>query len=76
MQWLSLILALVKAVGALSDYLKQKQLIDAATADLLIKQMEAAGEIVSKAKAARKAAADKHAATGGVLDESDPNLRD
>lgn len=76
MAWLSLIIALLKAVSALSEYAKQKQLIDAATADLLTKQMEAAGELVQKARDARRAAADKFDAAGGVPDPKDPNLRD
>lgn len=76
MQWLSLIVALLQAISALTSYLKEKKLIEAATADLLKKQLDGASEIIAKAKAARKAAADKSAASGGVLDESDPNLRD
>lgn len=71
MNWLSLLLALFKAVDALTSYLKQRQLIDAATADLLLKQGEASRAIIDKANAARTAAGD-----GSVLDESDPNLRD
>lgn len=76
MGWLSLIIALLKAIDSLSDYLAQKKLIDAATANLLKEQMGVSRELVDKALAARKTAADKHASTGGVLDESDPNLRD
>ena len=76
MAWLSLIVALLKAASSITEYLKQKQIIDAATAEALKKNMETSRELISKAQTARKAATDKFDSTGGLLDDKDPNLRD
>lgn len=76
MAWLSVIIALLKAVSGLTDYLQQRDLIEIAQAEIIKKNMENALNAVQKAKAARKAAADKFDAANGVPDESDKNLRD
>lgn len=74
--WLSLLVALLKVAGSLSDYLRQKQLINAAQAEVIKANMETALAIISDANKARADAGAKFDATGGVPDDSDPNLRD
>ena len=76
MAWLSFLIALLKAVSGLTDYLQQRELIEAAQAEIIKKNAENAINAVEKAKSARKAAVDKFRDAGGVPDESDPNLRD
>lgn len=76
MSWFALIAALLKAASSLSSYLQQRQLITAAQAEVLQKNMEAALGTINDAKKARAAAAAKFDAAGGVPDETDPNLRD
>lgn len=76
MAWLSFLIALLKAVSGLTDYLQQRKLIEATQAEIIKKNMENAVSAIEKAKSARKAAIDKFNAADGVPDESDPNLRD
>lgn len=76
MAWLSLLLALLQAVNSLVSYMEKKQVIEGAQADMLKSMMEAALDLTNEINAARKSAADKFAASGGVPDDKDPYLRD
>lgn len=76
MVWLNLLIGILGVAGGLLDYLRQRELINGAQAELAKKNLEAALDITQKARAARKIAGDKFDAANGVPDDSDPNLRD
>jgi len=63
MDWLGLALALVKLVGAFTNWLHDKQMIDAGQSKQIAKELESQHEVLVKAIAAREAVridADKH----------------
>ena len=55
MDWLALILGLVKALGALSSYLHDKGLLDAGKASQIADELTRQSDALSKANAAREA---------------------
>lgn len=67
---------LFKFANAIVGYLQQRQLVDNAQAAVIAKNLENSLAILTKAISARDAAVGKFRSTGGVPDESDPNLRD
>lgn len=76
MVWLNVLVALLKVAGGLTDYLQQRKIIEGAQAQVALKSLEAALDAIEKSNKARKSAADKFDAGGGVPDPIDPNLRD
>lgn len=55
MDWLGLALALVKLVGAFTNWLHDKQMIDAGQSKQIAKELESQHEVLVKAIAAREA---------------------
>lgn len=76
MTLIALLRAILSFASAFTGYLQQRKLIDLAQAAVLKENLEVALETLTKAQAARDAATTRFDATGGVPDESDPNLRD
>lgn len=58
MDWLALILGLVKLVGAFTNWLHDKQLLDAGQSKQVASELEKQHEILTKAIAAREAVRD------------------
>lgn len=55
MDWLALILSVVKLLGALTSYLHDRQMLSAGQAEQVAKEMEAQTDALRKANAAREA---------------------
>ena len=69
-------LGLFKIAGNLTDYLKERQLIEAGRAMLVKESLGASHAIITEAKEARAAAVAKFDDAGGVPDDDDPYRRD
>ena len=76
MNWLAILRALLGLAGTLSNYLREKQLLDAGEARAIAEGLKNAQEATTKAREARRNAVRKFDDSDGVPDESDPNLRD
>lgn len=76
MTLIALLRAVLSFASAFTGYLQQRQLIDQAQAAVMKTNLEVALDTLTKAQTARDNAAAHFDATGGVPDESDPNLRD
>lgn len=67
---------LFRFAGSVVSYLQQRQLVDSAQAAVLAKNLESSLDTLTQAIKAREAAAARFRSSGGVPDDSDPNLRD
>jgi hypothetical protein len=73
MSWLAILAAVIKAVSALTSYLKDKQAIDAGTAQAVAAQLKGAIDEIQKATSARDAV---RAIPVEQLRDEDPDSRD
>ena len=71
MDWLALILGLVKLVGAFTNWLHDKQMIDAGQSKQIAAEMEKQHGILTKAIAAREAVRDNLARHPDKLRDDD-----
>ncbi|MEI2387625.1 hypothetical protein [Breoghania sp. JC706] len=76
MTWLKIILAALSLLRKFVGFLGDRQLLDAGAAEAIAAQLEASRDAANKAEAASDAAIARFDASGGVPDDSDPNLRD
>lgn len=76
MDWLALILGLVKLVGAFTNWLHDKQLIDAGQSKQIAAEMEAQHAILTKAIAAREAVRADLSRNPGHVSDDDGFRRD
>lgn len=76
MQLFGLLKAALSFASFLTEYLKNKQLIEAGEAKAIAKGLENANETIDKARRARRNAVRNFDRTNGMCDEDDPNLRD
>lgn len=76
MNWLAVLRALLGLASSITTYLQNKQLIEAGEALAIAEGLKNAQEAINKANQARRAAERKFDESGGVPDDSDPNLRD
>lgn len=73
---IALLQYIFRFAGAIVGYMQQRQIVDNAQAAIIAKNLESSLATLTEAINARDAAIAKFRASGGVPDESDPNLRD
>jgi hypothetical protein len=76
MDWLGLALALVKLVGAFTNWLHDKQMIDAGQSKQIAKELESQHEVLVKAIKAREAVRADAAAHPDRVQDNDGFRRD
>lgn len=76
MNWLAILRALLGFASSLTNYLANKQLIEAGEAKAIAEGLKNAQKATEKARKARRDALRKFDDSNGMLDEDDPNLRD
>lgn len=76
MDWLALILGLVKLVGAFTNWLHDKQLLDAGQSKQVASELEKQHEILTKAIAAREAVRADLSRNPGHVPDDDGFRRD
>jgi hypothetical protein len=76
MGWVGVVKLLLSFAIAVMRHVKEKQLIESAQAEVLLKQLEESNELLRNARAARDDALDDFDRHNGMPDDSDPNLRD
>lgn len=76
MDWLGLALALVKLVGAFTNWLHDKQMIDAGQSKQIAKELESQHEVLVKAIKAREAVRADAAAHPDRVPDNDGFRRD
>lgn len=76
MNWLAILRALLGLASSITSYLQERQLIEAGEARAIAEGLKNAQDAITKANQARRTAERKFDESGGVPDDSDPNLRD
>ena len=76
MTWLRIILAALSLLRKFVAFLGERQLLEAGAAEAIAAQLEASRDAATKAEAASDAAITRFDASGGLPDDTDPNLRD
>lgn len=76
MGWLSVLRALLSIAGSLTQYLHDKQMLDAGAATAIANGLKESQDAIEQARKARDDATRKFDERGGVPDDNDPNLRD
>jgi len=76
MNWLALLKGLLALSNSLTEYLRNKQLIDAGEAQAISEGLQNAQDAVQKAREDRRPGVREFDKRDGVPDDEDPNLRD
>lgn len=76
MNWLALLRVILGLASSLTDYLRDKQLIEAGEAKAISEGLKNAQNAITKARKARYNANRAFDERDGVPDDKDPNLRD
>lgn len=76
MGWLSLLKTLLGFAETLTEYLRNKQLLEAGEAQAIAEGLSNANVAIEKARKARRNAVNDFDKRDGVPNDDDPNLRD
>lgn len=76
MTWLALLRLILSIADTVSNYVREKQLLDAGAASEIARNLAVSLALVDQARRARDAAGADFDKRNGVPDENDPNLRD
>lgn len=76
MGWLAFLKALLGFAGTLTEYLRNRELLEAGEAKAIAEGLSNANEAIEKARKARRNAVADFDKRDGVPDDEDPNLRD
>ena len=76
MNWLALLKGLLALSNSLTEYLRNKQLLEAGEAQAISEGLQNAQHAIQKAREARNTAGREFDKRDGVPDDEDPNLRD
>jgi len=76
MNWLALLKGLLALSNSLTEYLRNKQLLEAGEAQAISEGLQNAQDAIQKAREARNTAVREFDKRDGVPDDEDPNLRD
>lgn len=76
MNWLAILRSLLGLCFSLTEYMKNKQLLEAGEARAIAEGLRNANDIIIKVRKARSDAELDFDKRNGVPDDSDPNLRD
>lgn len=76
MNWLALLKGLLSLSNSLTEYLRNKQLLEAGEAQAISEGLQNAQVAIKKAREARNNAVREFDKRDGVPDDEDPNLRD
>lgn len=76
MNWLAILRALLGFASTLTEYLRNRELLEAGEAKAIAEGLSNANEAIERARRARRNAVRDFDKRDGVPDDEDPNLRD